>query len=128
VRLYVTVRVTTCLTLTALGVVALLGSKPRSCQSLGEDAQKLEVALRGVAVYGLAEYGIAENGFALNGVVVRGESLIESVLSDCGIRNRRRAGGFFGDFTLHGEGGGSETDGDFKDGADGNAGLVAVEG
>ena len=54
VRLYVTVRVTTCLTLTAF-VIALLGaSRYRSFQSDGEKGDRILVALRGRALHGVA--------------------------------------------------------------------------
>ena len=113
-RLYVTVRVTTCRTLTALAVVALLGaSKYRIFQSDGENGEYMAVALRGVA---------------LSGVAVRGESLIDTVLIDWGMRSRRSAGGDLGDLTLQGERGGMEIAGDFNDCAAETTGLVAVEG
>lgn len=133
VRLYVTVRVTTCLTLTGFAEVALLGVfGARSCQ-LGEKAQWVLVALRGVALYGVALngvalYGVALYGDALYGVAARGESFMDNVLSDCGIRSRRRAGGDLGDLTLHGERGGRENDGDLRDSAEEKAGLVALDG
>lgn len=71
---------------------------------------------------------VALRGVALSGVAVSGESFADKVLMECGMRNRRSAGGDLGDFVLQGERGGSETDGDFKDGTEENAGLVALDG
>lgn len=59
---------------------------------------------------------------------MRGESFIGNILSDCGIRSGLRAGGDLSGFTSRGDGGGRETDGDFKGGVEEKAGLVAVEG
>lgn len=81
------------------------------------------MALRGVALYGVALYGVA-----LYGLAVRGESFMVNILSDCGIRSRRKADGDMGDLTLQGDIGGRETDGDLRDGAEEKAGLVAVDG
>lgn len=78
----------------------------------------------------------ALRGVALIGVAVPGKSLVESVLRDWGIRSLLNAGGDLedltsfgsGDLILQGDGGGSDTVGDFRDGAEEKAGLVAVDG
>ena len=71
---------------------------------------------------------VALSGVAVNGVAVRGESFADKVFSECGIRNRRRAGGDLGDLELEGDRGGRDTAGDFNDGPEEKAGLVAEVG